>query len=77
MDIEKCPGCGEAAKWVLWRRERWSEEWEPVAEGTETEVKLQYVSVPPTENRYAYTYTKPCEVWPPRASARPTAVPGV
>ena len=66
METEKCPGCGRSVKWVLWRRERWTEQWEPVAEGTEDEMKRQFASVPLTEDRYVYAYIKPCEAWPPQ-----------
>jgi hypothetical protein len=62
VDIKKCPACGAPFEWVLWRRERGSEHWEAVAEGTEAEVKRQFAAVPLTEDRY--TTTRPCEPAP-------------
>lgn len=63
-DYTKCPACGAPAEWVLWRRERGSEQWEAVAEGVKDEVNRQFAAVPLTEDRYVYTTTRPCEPAP-------------
>lgn len=77
MDITRCTGCGAPAEWVLWRQDRRSDpgprgdEWEAVAEGTETEVGRQHAAVPLTGNGYAYTKTSPCEKVPGISMPRP------